>query len=160
MNEQKPTSVKIVGIIISIISGFLILSNLMGALFYLIFNFNEGTNCQTIENQNIGESIISYLLGHFIVIYLICIITGIILLIGGLNMIRFKQWTNKLIKFTSGILILLIWIIMLSISQMNGSQENADLFVIIPILIAFVLSVPFGLLIWFLSRKKIKKHFV
>ena len=63
METQKPTSVKAIGIIISIFSGFIIFSNVMGAFAFSFLGIDEDLNGQ----KDRGEfSFFEFLLENYV----------------------------------------------------------------------------------------------
>lgn len=156
MEEQKPKSIRTIGLIISIFSGFIIFSNGMGALASSLIGFADDQNRQ----KEISEfNLIEFIFDHYIFLCLIMVIIGVLYLIGGLNIRKYKMWANKLVTYISVLLIVLIWALMISMSSMTAGQQEMEIFSVGAIANAIFWSTPIGLLIWFLNREKIKKHF-
>lgn len=155
MEEQKPKSIKTIGLVVAIFSGFIIFSNGMGALVWTVIGIGEGINNQNTENSDP----ISFLFFHYVEMCLIMLLIGIAFLIGGLFIRKYKLWANKLVSTLSIIIIFIIWGLMIAMSISIRKEEGMEIFRYGLIINAFFWSTPLGLLIWFLNKKKIKKHF-
>jgi|SRR5690554_1187835 len=156
MEEQKPKSVKTIGLIVSIFSGFIIFSNGMGALAFTLIGLGENQNG---KNEKSEFNLIEFLLDNYIYMCLVMVTIGVLYLIGGLNIRKYKLWANKLVTYLSLLLIVLIWTLMIAMSTMTAEQNEMEIFSVGAIITALLWSTPIGLLIYFLNRQKIKKHF-
>lgn len=155
MEEQKPESIRIIGLIIAIFSGFIILSNGMGALAFVVVGVNDGTQAppNPLEPR-------SFMLTHYLELCLFMVALGFLYLVGALNIRKYRRWASKLVSAISLFLIIFIWTTMLALfSSVEGTFE-LKVFRLAAIASAVLWSTPLGLLIWFLNRDKIKKHFV
>lgn len=157
MEEQKPKSVKTIGLIVSIFSGFIIFSNGMGALVFTLIGLGGNQNG---KNEKSEFNLIEFLFDNYIYMCLVMVTIGVLYLIGGLNIRKYKLWANKLVTYLSLLLIVLIWTLMIAMSTMTAGQNEMEIFSVGAIITALLWSTPIGLLIWFLNRQKIKKHFV
>lgn len=157
MEEQKPKLVRTIGLIISIFAGFIIFSNGMGALAFTLIGLGEN---QSGQNEKSELNLIEFLFENYIYMCLIMVAIGVFYLIGGLNIRKYKIWANKLVTSLSVALIAIIWTLVIAMSTMTAGQNEMEIFSIGAILTALFWSTPIGLLIWFLNRQKIKKHFV
>lgn len=155
MEVQKPKSIETIGLLVSILSGFIIFSNGMGALAWSVMGIGEDMNNQTAESSDP----ISFLLSHYIEMCLIMLSIGTAYLIGGIFIRKYKIWANRLVSALSALVILIIWALMISIAVATGEQEGMEIFSYAALITALFWSTPVGLLIWFLNKKKIKKHF-
>jgi len=156
MEEQKPKSVRTIGLIVSIFSGFIIFSNGMGALAFSLIGFGDEQSGQ----KELSEfNLIEFLFDNYIYMCLIMVTIGVIYLIGGLSIRKYKLWANKLVTYLSTLLIVLIWTLMIAMSSMTVGQSDMEIFSVGAIITAVFWSTPIGLLIWFLNKEKIKKHF-
>lgn len=155
MEEQKPKSVKTIGLLVAIFSGFIIFSNGMGAIAWSAMGMGEDMNSQNTENFDP----ISFLFAHYIEMCLIMLFIGIAYLIGGIFIRKYKLWANQMVSGLSVLIILIIWGLMIAMSISTGQQEGLEIFSFGALINALVWSTPVGLLIWFLNKKKIKKHF-
>lgn len=156
MEVQKPKSIKIIGLLVSIFSGLIILSNAMGALVFSLMGFGGTQNRQ----EEFSEfNIIEFLFENYSFMCLFMVAIGIFYLIGGLNIRKYKLWAKRLVTFLSAFLIVVIWGLMILIASMvNGF--DLQFFGIAAMITAVFWSTPLGLLVWFLNKKDIKKHFV
>lgn len=155
MEEQKPKSIKTVGLLVAIFSGFIIFSNGMGAIAWSIMGMGEEMNGQPAKSSDP----ISFLFSHYIEMCLIMLTIGTTYLIGGIFIRKYKIWANKLVSGLSALIILIIWGLMISMSVSTREQEGLEIFSYGALFNALVWSTPVGILIWYLNRKKIKKHF-
>ncbi|WP_276978430.1 hypothetical protein [Flavobacterium filum] len=156
MEEQKPKSIRTIGLIVSIFSGFIIFSNGMGALAYTIIGLGENQNRQIEKSE---FNLIKFLFENYISMCLIMVTIGVMFLVGGLNIRKYKMWANKLLTYLSIFLIAIIWTLMIAMSSMTAGQNDMEIFSFAAIFTALFCSTPIGLLIWFLNKQKIKKHF-
>ena len=152
MDDQKPKSITTIGIIIIAISALIIFSNGMGALVSTMMGFSENNN----TNDTINQSPISFLFNHYLEMCLTMVALGLLYLIGGIFLCKYKMWANRLVTVISILIILsIIGFIVASIIEMNG-ESNLFFFAIIGTIIC---AIPFGLLVRFLNKKAIKQHF-
>ena len=114
---------------------------------------------QMCQNEFLDFNPIGFLFANYIYMCLIMVTIGALYLIGGLNIRKYKLWSNKLVTYLSIILIVIIWTLMIAMSSMTAGQNEMEIFSVGAILTALFWSTPIGLLIWFLNRQKIKKHF-
>jgi hypothetical protein len=155
MEEQKPKSIKTIGLLVAIFSGFIIFSNGMGALAWSAMGMGEDINSQNAESSDP----VSFLFSHYIEMCLIMLFLGTAYLIGGIFIRKYKLWANQMVSGLSVLIILIIWGLMIVISISTGEQDNLELFSYGALINALVWSTPVALLIWFLNKNKIKKHF-
>jgi hypothetical protein len=156
MKEQKPKSIRTVGLIVSFFSALIIFSNGMGALTFSMIGLGENQN---IQNDNSKFSLIEFLFGNYVAICLVMVVIGFFYLFGGLNIRKYKLWANKLVTYLSLPIIVIIWILMITMFLSTVGQNDMLIFSIGAFLTALFWSTPIGLLIWFLNHHKIKKHF-
>lgn len=157
MEDRKPKSVKSVGLIVAILSGFIVISNGMGILAFSIIGVRDQLSSST---ESKGFNLPAFLFENYIAMCFIIITIGILCFLGGLNIRRYKLWANRLVTCISLILIIIIWVIMMSLSAIISGSQGLELYRVGIIANGVIWSTPIGLLIWFLNRKKIKKHFV
>lgn len=155
MEKQKPKSIKTIGLLVTIFSAFIIFSNGMGALAWSAMEMGEDMNNQITENSDP----ISFLFLHYIEMCLIMLMIGTAYLIGGIFIRKYKLWANQMVSGLSILIILIIWGLMIAMSILTWQQEGLEVFSYGALINALIWSTPVGLLIWFLNRKKIKKHF-
>ncbi|MCQ0110434.1 hypothetical protein SAMN04487906_2961 [Zhouia amylolytica] len=155
MQEQKPKSIKTIGLLVAIFSGFIIFSNGMGALAWSVLGIGNDLNKSEIQTDPI-----SFLFSHYLEMCLIMLLIGIAYLIGGIFIRKYQLWANKMVSGLSALIFLIIWGLMIAITISIGQQDGMGVFSYGAILNALFWSTPIALLIWFLNKKKIKKHFV
>jgi hypothetical protein len=148
--EQKPKSIKTIGLLICLFAIFLILINGIGVLSWLSI-YEELDSTETKWNDPI-----SFYFSYFIEIGLVMMIVGIIYLIGGIFIRKYRLWANQLVSGFSILLILFHLIGLISLKQPEGMN---DLVISALSIYSLFWLIPLGLFIWFLNRKKIKKHF-
>lgn len=148
MEEQKPKSIKTASTIIIVFSCFTLVVNI-GSLLISIFidSFYHDTKIGT-------ES--SLIPNNFIQTGFVMLIIGILYLITGFGMRLYKLWAKKLGIVISLLMILVIWSSMISKAITIGKDLGSFFY----ILNALIFSIPLFLLIKFLSKRTIKKHFV
>ncbi|MCX2745365.1 hypothetical protein OO013_15915 [Mangrovivirga sp. M17] len=157
MIETKPKSIKIAGVIIIVISTLVILLNLIGAAIFMFLSDlkdNSYAHLNSLDNQ---LSLDSLLIG----VAVFMTILGVLFLISGINIFKYKLWANRLATFISVFYIIYIWILMWWASfylienpgNVLGTLEFWELFT------AVFLTVPAIILIWYLNIKNIKRHF-
>ena len=160
MEEEKPKSIKLIGILVAIFSVFVIMSNGLGALVAYKMGMIEDIKNVSQDTTNSGIIPMLFLFKHYIEMCLILVVIGIGCLIGAIFIIKYKVWANILVTSISVLFIILIWTLMIVMSISMGFESDVNLFKYISVFIAIFWSTPLGLLIWFLNRKKIKRHFV
>ena len=155
MEEQKPKSIKKIGLLVTIFSGFIIFSNGMGA-----FASSEIGVRDEINNIEAETDPISFLFSHYLEMCLTMLLIGVAYLVGGIFIRKYKLWANRMVSGLSILIFLIIWGLMIAISISVRQQDGMEVFSYVAIFNALFWSTPIGLLIWFLNKKKIKKHFV
>lgn len=152
---MKPKSIKNAGLVISVFSGFMIFSNGMGALAWSLLDVGDN-----LSNSNGEESsFLSFILEHYLQMCSIMVVLGTFYLVGGLFIMKYKLWANRLITILSCLVIVIIWGLMISLSNQIGKADGMSAFSIAAIFNALLWSAPIGFLIWFLNKKVIRKHF-
>jgi hypothetical protein len=159
MEEQKPKSIRTIGIFVAVLSGLIIFFNSSGALVYTLTGMNSKI-AGTSNGSLTGTDPMEFMFRHYTTLCLITVTVGILLLIGSIYLIKFRIWANRLISIMSIFLILSIWGIMIAFSFAISRKTGSKLLCIFPIFNALLWSTPFGLLIWHLNQEKVKKHFV
>ena len=160
MGEIKPKSIKIVGIIIIGISIFAIFSNGLGS-FALIkgggFEQNQPLTAPLSESDYSGY----YLFFNYMLKFgLSMVLFGLLFLIGGIFLTKYKNWARVSLITLASIFILgqiFILIIIMSLVFNKSIYFLSSIGIIIAIL--FCITISFSLII-FLNKKQIKKHFV
>lgn len=128
----------------------------MGSLAFTLIGLGEKQNGQ---NEKSEFNLIEFLFENYVYMCLVMVSNGILYLVGGLNIRKYKLWANKLVTYLSLLLIAIIWTFMIAISSKTAGHSEMEIFRAGAIITALFWSTPIGLLIWFLNRQKIKKHF-
>jgi len=97
---------------------------------------------------------------HYLPVCLSMVIIGIIYLLGGIFIRKQKLWANRLVSLISGILFLVVWGLSIFMFSAMIGQAELHTFRIGTIVTALFWSIPLVLLIWYLNKKSILKHFV
>jgi hypothetical protein len=158
MEDQRPKSIRTIGLVVTIFAGFITFSNFMGALMFSIIGMGSSMNDQAGSGNNSTDPI-AFLFNHYLTLCIIMVTIGIIYLLGGINIRRYKLWANRLVTYISALLIVLIWGLMITFSIMAAQQEEMGIVITGSILNAIFWSTPIGLLIRFLNKETIIKHF-
>jgi len=144
---EKPKSIKAIGLIVSILGGVMMGSNFMGGIAGIIIDY--------FDRKEIGpeyESPFRFIIPLAIVLVLV----GFCFLIGGNHLRKYKLWAKRLLTISAGVAFVSLWTIpILMLLNSNG----LDIFNVPMSITGVIFSVPMLLLILFLQKKKIKKHF-
>ena len=84
------------------------------------------------------------------------IFLGLAYLIGGINLLSYKLWANRLVTIISGILFILIWAISIALILMFGKTMKV---IVIGLINGFLWSSPLVFFIYYLNQRKIIEHF-
>lgn len=160
MEEVKPKSIKIVGIIIIGLSIFAIFGNGFGSL-ALISGGSLETNHSFAEPRS-GSDYSGYHLffNYMLKFGLAMVIFGLLFLIGGIFLTKYKNWARVSLITLSSIFILgqiFILIIIMSLVFNKSIYLLSSMGIIVAIV--FFIAISFSLII-FLNKKQIKEHFV
>jgi len=154
MEIQKPKSIKTVGFAIAILSGLVIFSNGMSVLIFTLLGFNNYDNSEAKDLTGID-----YVFNNIQYFLLLLVVLGILFLIGGIQLIKYKNWAKNVL-LTLSILLIGLLTILLILGIYSTIIDNEVVFALIPIaLIWFVFSVPILFLIRYLNKKEIQAHF-
>ena len=108
MENQKPKSVKTVGLLITIFSFFIIFSNFSGMLagqMFVEMTYSDDFNA------------IDFILKNYTKMCALIIIVGLSFMVGGIYLGKFKLWAKKLLIVLSIMLILIIWSLMILLAS-------------------------------------------
>jgi hypothetical protein len=152
MERTQSTTIKTLGITISIIAAFATFSNLMGAFAFAMMNPNSN---QISEPQSGME----FLWSNYIYMCLIISALGITTLIGGIKLMKFKNWARKLLIVTSLIFVTLLVILDFIMILEMRNQTDTLLFIFILVATSMVISIPFLFIIYYLRLESVKNHF-
>ena len=150
--EPKPKSIQTIGILAMIFSCFIILGNSMGFLAATLLGFDSA-------NIDDNTNLMSIMFNHYRQLSFMMVVIGLLYLVSGMYVRKYKLWANKLMTILSAIVILIIWGIMIAISMTVFKINEIKLFAFVPILVAIVFSIPVALLIRFLNERKTKYCF-
>jgi hypothetical protein len=156
--NQKPTTPKTLGLVISIMAGFAILSNSMGALVFSTF-LSKGIIPDIEAHGTDMAELAGLFFNHYVDLCLAMVVIDIVYLIGGLYLRKYKLWANRLLTYFSGLLILLTWSIMIYIVSLIPAFEFKTFISIFGVICSVFWTAPLGILIWYLNRKKVIAHF-
>ena len=156
MEQQKPKSIKIIGLLISLFAGFMIFGNAMGAITWSVMGMGEGMGISTSKETGL----LPFLMRHYVAMCIIMLTIGVAYLISGLFIRKYKLWASRLFTVLSCLMIVIIWIVMIAIFISSRQVEEMKFFSYFTIFNALFWSTPIGLLIWFFNKKKIKQHFI
>ena len=148
MIETKPKSIYYIGIMIVVISLFIIMSNVGSVLISVVFKK---------EFSEIQSS--SFMVDHHFEVCSTLITFGIILLIGGIFFKKYKLWANRLVMIITCVFVIMVWAFFyLLVNSLN--KENAPAFLVVfCIILTVIFTIPLVLFIRFLNLKRIKQHF-
>ena len=94
---------------------------------------------------------------HFNTITTFSLIIGLSMLFSGIFISKYKNWARLLAIFCAIVLIIMTWILMVLISfDLAGDSYVVDFW---PYIIGLFWSTPAILLIWYLSKKDVRKYF-
>jgi magnesium-transporting ATPase (P-type) len=153
METQKPKSIKNVGLTIAILSSLVVFSNGMSALMFTLLGFNnyENNEAQDLTNLDSFFNNIQYFL-------LLLVAIGILFLIGGIQLMKYKIWAKKLL-LTLSIVLISAFTLILILAIHSAYVDNDALFALIPIaFIWLAFTLPLFFLIRFLNKETIQKH--
>lgn len=152
MIEPKPKSIQTVGLIVVIISSFTIVANSGGFLVASLF---------PLKFKSVGQNVnlLAIIFAHYRQMCLMMITIGVLYLVSGLYLRKFKLWANRLMTIVSVILILVIWSSMIAVYLAVLKIHEIRLFGLFAIFSAVIWSVPIILLIRFLNKNRIKSFF-
>ena len=153
--SKKPKAIENIGVILTTISILIIFGNGSGALIWSLIGLGEELNKETLDNE--APKAIQYLFANYITICLSMVSIGALYLIGSIFFKKYKLWANHMISIISLVLILLIWAIMIVFFLSIPNEEV--LFRYGCIANAILWSTPLGLLVRYINKKEIKKHF-
>lgn len=149
-------SIKVVGSIVSILSALIIIGNASGVVVFSSIN-EPAKNIADIETEIQG---IAWIIHHYIEFCLVMGIVGLLYLIGGMYMRKYKMWANYLVTTISSLLIIVIWLLVSLASISTPDIYEIDFLSLSVITVALFWSAPLAVLIWYLNRKKVRKYFL
>ena len=160
MEEVKPKSIKIVGMIIIGLSIFAIFGNGLGSLALSSGGFFEQNSSLTDTRTGLDNSGYYLFFNYMLKFGLAMVLFGLLFLVGGIFLTKHKNWARVSLITLSSIFILgqiFILIIILSLVFNKSIYFLSSIGIIVAIV--FFIAISFSLVI-FLNKKQIKKHFV
>ncbi len=154
--EKKSKAIKNIGNAITALSAMIIFGNGMGIFSFTILGFGNIDNGQATGNT----SALGWIFEHYLSVCLSMIFIGVIYLLGGVFVAKYKLWANRLVTFVSGLLFVIIWSLMIFMFIAMSGQVELQTFRIGSIATALFWSTPLVILIWYLNKKNTLKHFV
>ena len=152
MQELKPKSVKTIGLVIIFFSFFIMLSNLGG-----MFAWSSMENVTFSTDEDFRY--INFIFNNYVKICAIMLAIGSLFMISGIYFRKYELWAWKLLFAISIILIIAIWLIMLLLATYVSQVSGLWFFVVGCIINAIIWSTPLILLIRYLRKNEIRKHF-
>jgi len=149
-HASAQSSIRTVSITLIVFSALVIMSNGMGALASVMLNFDA-----MVFSEEDSKTPMAFILAHYFQMAVFMIVLGATYLFGGIFLLRHKQWARRLIIVISVVHVMIIWIIMISLHAAMDLHVRVSIFVVWPVIVAIAWTIPFGILIWFLSRKNI-----
>ena len=160
MEEQKPQSIRSVGLIVAIFSGFIIFINAMGILAFALSGTDQVISDARRSEETNSAELVEFILDHYAEICAFMVGVGIVYLLGAVNIRKYRRWAGKLVSAISVFLIIFISTTMLALFSAAEGSYSLGPFRVAGITTALIWLTVLGLLIWFLNREMIKKHFV
>jgi NAD/NADP transhydrogenase beta subunit len=159
MTENKPQSVRTLGSVLKALSGLIVFSNSMGAFAYFLTGMGDMPSSS--GNVEPDEQVLVLLVENFLTLCLIMIAVGLLYFVGAHSLKTFKLWALRLITWLSGLLILIVLGVTAGLlNAMRNIEGSAGDELWFPGLVTtLVIVTPLALVIWFLNRPKIRKHF-
>lgn len=157
MDNNHKRTIRIIGIVIIVFSIFVAFSNGMGAL---MFSIMDGSGTQNpAKSQN--TDLMTKIWDNYVTLCLGMILIAAINIIGGIGLIKYKNWGRVTIISTS--ILILTMMLIFSIIFISYSIEIPDFGFVGIILSSFsilIIMIPFILLIRYLRQEKIKINFI
>ena len=160
MEEVKPKSIKIVGMIIIGLSIFAIFGNGLGSLTLISGGGFEQNQLLVDPRSESDYSGYNVFFNYMLKFGLSMVIFGLLFLIGGIFLTKYKNWARVSLITLSSIFILgqmFILIIVMSLVFNKSIYFLSSIGIIVAII--FFIAISFSLVI-FLNKKQIKEHFV
>ena len=160
MEEIKPKSIKIVGMIIIGLSIFVVFGGGLGSLALLssgVLDMNQSLVAPRSESDYSGYHLF---FNYMLKFDLAMILFSLLFLIGGIFLTKYKNWARVSLIALSSIFILgqiFILIIIMSLVLNKSIYFLSTIGFIVAIV--FFIAISFSLVI-FLNKKQIKEHFV
>ncbi len=145
---DKPKGIKVIAILILIFSSLALISGIRSIL-SLTFPGSDVTTAFNLLGYS--SSYLTYLLIETVIL----LIFNILFIIGAIGLLKYKKWGRKMVIFIA-IGFLLESIFNLIYSSASGVSLLSTLFTAFSIIIGIIL---YGLVIFYLNKKKVKEAF-
>jgi hypothetical protein len=148
MKEDKPKSIRTLGIALAIISTLGVLGNI-GSLF-MLDHVNE-----VVSNAEIPYY--PQALSYARPVAILTIVLASVMLVAGVYIVHYKNWARVLIQVVAVVYLLFFWYQSIFILPYNPFDKGE--FGMEQLIGALIISVLIVLLIRYLNKEKIKNHF-
>ena len=157
--ESKPSSIKIISIIILISSILLIFCNLSAFLIWAIMDV-DASPPDSYEYKNYGDHLFNWMFENLDIMYFGLVIIGIILIPTSIYIKKYKKWALNLLSII--LTFAIVNILTFFVSMIFSIYPNIEIkmFIIIPIVFALLFITPFVVFIVYLNKHSFKSHFV
>ncbi|MGD9992555.1 MAG: hypothetical protein AB7S69_04580 [Salinivirgaceae bacterium] len=152
--EQKPKSIKSIGNVIIVLSAMIIFGNGMGIFSFTLLGFGDTNNVEPSSNT----SLLVWIFEHYLGVCMSMIIIGLVYLLGGVFLAKYKLWANKLVTLVSVLLLFIIWVLMILMFITMSDQIELKTIRIGSIVTVIIWSIPLLILIWYLNKQSILKR--
>ena len=155
MHSAVRESIDTTGLTVAAVGGLAVFTNSMGAMVWNLLGFD--TEFSTPEDAPLDPAL--YLFTYYRELCMVMVVVGILLLIGGLFLRRYKRWANYLVTGFSALLLLALWGAIIAVVFALQPREELAFFRAGVPLVGVVLSIPLAWLIWFLNKRDVKGQF-
>lgn len=154
MEIQQLKSIKNISLIITVISGLIIFSNLMGVIMHTLLGFGD-----TSYQESSETTFIDSLFDNYIIFCLTFVFIGVLYFIGGINLKKYKLWAKNLIVILSVCLIIISLAFVILGINTYIADKGMLFFMILSIFMGIAFSIPLFFLIRYLNKKGMKELF-
>ena len=154
MEEKNRKTIKTIGIIVIVISLLIAFGNGMGTLAFSLIGGFESAGSNPSENLDFGVLVWN----NYLIICGSMFLLALISIVGGIGLIKYRNWGRLLLIIDS--IIFILSMILISVIMIVFSKEKLGAIGIwMPILSSLLFMIPFVLLIRYLARDDIKTNF-
>ncbi|TNE54712.1 MAG: hypothetical protein EP338_06130 [Bacteroidetes bacterium] len=150
MDHQR--TIDTVGRVLTILSSLLLIGNLIGGLtFYLASSGSEASK---------AEDPMNFLADYYLAFCAVMILISLAYLLSAMALRKGKAWAYKTVRTLTMIFILLIYLFAVAMGAsivMTGGGYGP---VLVIAFVALFISTPLWLLLWYLSKRAVRKLFV
>ena len=147
-SDERPASIRSLGLVVILLSAAMIFSNTMGALSYGMLDIGSSDALS-------ADAIWS----NYLEMCASMVVTGMLYLVSGIFIRKYRLWANRLATIVTSLLIVGVWVLMALMSWRMGQEGMVSGLQFFPYVVAIAVSIPLGLLVRFLNRKHILAHF-